>query len=131
MPFWLAGNHLIRSHGRVGDSEPVVLFVDTGLAGGGFTCPQSTIDEARIKLPDQSFQGMGGGGPITVTPFVLPKLSLGEATGTNIPSFFGAFPESLEHKLGFRIAGLVSHGFFRRYSVTLDFDTMTMHLDSR
>ena len=40
--------------------------------------------------------------------------------------FFGAFPDVWRDSAGFRIDGIVSHGFLRCYASTLDFDTMTM-----
>lgn len=128
MPFWLAGDHLMLAKGQVGDSDPMIMFVDTGLAGGGFLCPKSTIEQAKIDLPSKSYEGIGGGGKVRVTPFVMPELSLGAARAKNVPSFFGAFPPSLEHKFGFRIGGLVSHGFLRKYAVTFDFDRMRLTL---
>jgi hypothetical protein len=94
VPIYLAGDHLILAHGRVNQGEPWLLLVDTGLAGGGFTCPKSTIHAA------------------------------------NITSFFGPFPESLEHSQGFRIGGWVSHAFFRPFAVTFDFAKMKLILAS-
>ncbi len=45
IPFWLAGDHLIVAWGTVNGSRPMLMLVDTGLGGGGFVCPQSTLDE--------------------------------------------------------------------------------------
>lgn len=128
VPFWLAGDHFILAHGAVNRQSPCLMFVDTGLAGGAFTCPQSMIEAAQIKLPDVTFEAQGGGGPLKVTPFRLDELSLGEATRTNLNGFFGPFPASLEHAFGFRIGGLISHAFFRPYRVTFDFGRMEILL---
>jgi hypothetical protein len=35
----------------------------------------------------------------------------------------------MEHSQGFRIAGVISHGFFKRYALTFDFDSMTLCLE--
>lgn len=51
IPFWLAGDHLMVAWGRINKSKPVLFYIDTGLAGLGFTGPKSVIDEAGIKLP--------------------------------------------------------------------------------
>jgi hypothetical protein len=40
--------------------------------------------------------------------------------------YSGSFP--LEDALGFHIGGLISHGFFRRYSLTIDFTGMRYFL---
>ena len=45
-----------------------------------------------------------------------------------LPGVAGAFPPSLEHSEGFRIAGLISHAFFRPYAVTFDFDRMRLEI---
>ncbi len=128
VPFYLGGDHLILAAGRANQSPPCLMLVDTGLAGGGFTCPESTIQAAKIELPDQQLEGVGGGGTIKVTPFVMDELSLGDARRTNIPSFFGPFPASLEMGRGYRIGGLVSHAFLKTFAVTFDFQRMHIRL---
>ena len=129
MPFWLAGDHLMVAWGSVNKSQPMLMLVDTGLAGGGFVCPQSTIDEVGIKLPEgQGSEGTFGGGKAKIVPFVVEELSLGEAKGQSITAFFGPFPSSLEYGQGFRIGGLVSHQFFRPYALTFDFNGMKLLL---
>lgn len=131
MPFWLAGDHLMVTWGQVARCSPAIMLLDTGLAGGAFTAPNSTLQAAGIDLASAPvFQGAGGGGSVDVRPFVLDELSLGEVKRTKLTSFAGPFPEPMEHKMGFRIGGLVSHGFLRPYAVTLDFDAMRLTLRS-
>lgn len=128
IPFWLALDHYILARGKVNQSQETLFFIDTGLAGGGFACPESTLTEAGIKLmEDRATEGLGGGGKVKVIPFVVDELSLGEAREKNIVGLFtGAFP--LETAFGFRIGGLISHGFFRFYTLTLDFQGMRLFL---
>ncbi len=129
IPFWMSGDHFIVAWGKVGKSEPVLLFVDTGLAGMGFTGPQSIIDEAGIKvLTGQVIEGTGGGGKVRAVPFVVDEISLGEARAQSITGLLGPFPTALEFGQGFRIAGLISHQFFRPYAVTFDFTNMRLLL---
>lgn len=71
---------------------------------------------------------MGGGGRVKVTPFSLDSLSLGPAVQPRITAFFGPFPPALEMGQGYRIAGLISHGFLRHYRLTMDFDRMRYFL---
>jgi hypothetical protein len=126
--FWMAGDHYMVAWGSVNESQPMLFFVDTGLAGGGFTCPESTLKEGGIKLQENlASEGVGGGGKVKVIPFVVEELTFGEAKGQNIQGLFtGAFP--LENAFGFRIGGLISHGFFRPYALTLDFTGMRLFL---
>jgi hypothetical protein len=97
------------------------------MAGGGFSCPEYVVKEAKIELSKEGFQGMGGGGPITVFPFTV-NLALGEARHDNVRGLYGALPPGFEERLGFRTGGIVSHGFFRPFAVTFDFRSMTLYL---
>ena len=129
IPVWLAGDHFIVAWGRVNDAEPTLLFVDTGLAGGGFVGPESTLEAAEVSTEGPSFEGIGGAGTVHVIQFVLDRLSLGDAMATQIVGFAGVFPESLEYRFGFRIGGIVSHQFLRPYQVTFDLDRMELILN--
>ncbi len=125
VPFWMAGSHFMVAWGRVNDAEPCLLFVDTGLAGGGLTCHESTIKAAGIDLTGlPSGEGIGGGGPVKVTPFTVERLSLGDAVQTNIRAFAGGLPPDAEYRHGFRVGGIISHAFFRPYALTFDFEKM-------
>jgi len=125
----MAGDHFMVAWGAVNNSQPMLFFVDTGLAGGGFSCPESTLRKADIELQeDQADHGLGGGGKVRFVPFVVDELTLGDAREHNIQGSYagGGFP--LEKIFGFHIGGLISHGFFRPYSLTFDFDGMRYFL---
>ena len=129
VPFWMAGDHFMVAWGTVNNSQPMLFVVDTGFAGGGFSCPESTLRKADITLQeDQADYGLGGGGKVRVTPFVVDVLTLGDAREHKIQGSYaeGGFP--LEEAFGFHIGGLVSHGFFRPYSLTFDFVGMRYFL---
>ncbi len=124
VPFWLAEDHFMVAWGQANDAEPSLFFLDTGLAGGGFTGSKVLLEKAGVVLDDsKSFEGIGGGGRIKAIPFVLDKLSFGDAVETNINGVFtDNFP--LEDKLGFKVGGIISHQFFRKYALTFDFIKM-------
>jgi hypothetical protein len=131
VPFWMAEDHFIVASGAINRGPQTLLFVDTGLAGGGFTCPPSTLKEAAIALrKDQAVTGTGGGGAFQVVPFVVDEISLGDVRRTQIDGVTGAFPPQLEWDLGFHIGGLISHQFFRPGALTLDFDAMRLRIRS-
>ncbi len=131
IPFWMAGDHYIVAWGRVNKSKPLLFFVDTGLAGGGFTCPESTIKEAGIDLlTDQASVGVGGGGKVQTIPFIVDKLSLGAVVEYNIRGVFTG-GTSLNEVLGFQIGGIISHMFFRKYALTFDFIKMRLILQKK
>jgi hypothetical protein len=132
VPFWLAGDHLIVAPGQVNDGPPTLLFVDTGLAGGGFTCPQSTVEEAHVRLiHEAATEAAFPGGTVSITPLVVERLRLGEAEERDVQGLFGPFPPLLEHTHGFRIGGLISHTFFKPYDVVFDFTGMRLLLKRR
>lgn len=128
VPFWMAGDHFMVAWGKVNQAPPVLLFADTGLAGGGVTLAESVLKEAGINLhEDQAGTGIGGGGAVRVVPFTVDELSLGKVTDRDVRGLFtGRFP--LEYRFGFRIGGIISHGFFRSYALTFDFDGMRLIL---
>jgi len=129
IPFWMSGNHFMVAWGKVSRGAPVLLFVDTGLAGGGYTGPRSVLDEAGVKVSEErAGEGVGGGGKIKIVPFELDELALGEARERNVNGIFGPFPPTLEYSQGFRIGGIISHQFFRPYTLSLDFTGMRFFL---
>jgi hypothetical protein len=129
VPFWMADDHFIVAWGAVNRGPKMLFFVDTGLAGAGFACLQSTFAAAAIALKkDQAATGIGGGGAFQFVPFVLDELSLGNASRTQIDGVLGAFPPQIEWDLGFHIGGLISHQFFRSGALTLDFDAMRLRI---
>jgi hypothetical protein len=64
-----------------------------------------------------------------VWPFDVASLSLGDARRQGLQGIAGAFPPQLEWAFGFRIGGLISHGFLRSYAVTFDFERMAIRLE--
>ncbi len=135
IPFWMAGDHFMFAWGTINKSKPMLFLIDTGLAGGGFTCPKATIEEAGIKLlEDKAGEGIGGGGRVKVIPFIVEELSLGEAKEKNIRGLFvpGRGKKSpLEKIFGFHIGGIISHAFFRNYALTFDFTEMKLYLSRK
>jgi len=130
VPFWMAGDHFMVARGTVNKSGSLLFFVDTGMAGGGFTGSDRTVKEANIQLPEESLEGVGGGGKVRIKPALVDELTLGDAKEKNVMGLFGAFNNTgLEYMFGFRIGGIISHGFFRPYKLTFDFTTMNLILE--
>jgi tetratricopeptide (TPR) repeat protein len=131
IPFWLTGKHFMVAWGKVNNSKPLLFFVDTGLAGGGFTCPKSTIEEAGIELlHEHATTGMGGGGEVQIIPFIVDELSLGDVVEKNIQGIY-AGGKTLGEMAGFHIGGIISHAFFRNYALTFDFTKMRLILQKK
>ena len=126
VPFWLADDHFIVTQGSVNGAASMLFFVDTGLAGGAFTCPKSTLAAAAIAVKGEAVKGLGAGGRFAAVPFPIGELALGSLVRKDLDGVTNAFPPQLEWDLGFHLGGLVSHQFFRPGSLTLDFDAMRL-----
>jgi len=128
MPFWLAGDHFLMAQGTVNGTEPHLYLIDTGLIGGGLTLPESMIKEAGIELSAEAQTGMGGGGEVSVRPFIAREVTLGGVRAADVRGVFGALTPQMEYMLGFRSAGIISHDFLKPYKVTFDFADMRLIL---
>ena len=130
VPFWLAGDHFVVAWGAVNGGPETLFFVDTGLAGNGFTCPSSTLREARIEVKQELAEEARalGSSAYRVVPFVVDDLRLGDFRRQHVDGVAGAFPPQLERGLGFRVGGLISHQFFRSCALTFDFAAMRLRL---
>jgi hypothetical protein len=127
---WLAGDHYVLAMGQINGGPRQLFLLDTGLAGGGFAAPDSTLAASGIAPAGTAITGQGGGGTIQAQPFVVNTLALGTAVQHQVAGFAGVFPPPLEHAFGTHIAGLISHQFFRSYALTFDFKNMVIRLVS-
>ena len=127
MPIWMASDHVILARGRVNQAPPALLFVATGVALG-FTCPESTIDQAGLSFDKQGSMVPATTRQSSFAPFIVKDLYLGDARQQDVSGLAGAFPVGIEHAFGFRIGGLIAHQFFRPYAVTFDFTKMRLFL---
>ena len=125
VPMWLTGDHFLFARAHIGDAPEALYNIDTGLAGGGVQATKATLDAAHI-VPDESHaqMSMGGGGMVKVVPFradaTLGWLTVKDVEGSYTPDGdqFGIFP--------FKVAGTLSHGFFRQHALTFDFVAMKL-----
>jgi predicted aspartyl protease len=128
VPIWMASDHFMVGWGRVETLPPTLLFVDTGLMGGGVKLAESVIKEAGIKLDEsKASEGAGGGGTLKVVPYTVHQVSFGDIKEENVRGLYdGPFP--WENTFGFHLAGMVGHDFFKPYAVTFDFQNMQIFL---
>lgn len=128
VPFWLTGDHFMVTWASANGSQPSLFLIDTGGAGIGFVPGPSFVKEAGIVLPPTGDEKIGA---VPIRRFTADQVSLGGLTERAVPAIFGAFPAFLETSTGFRLAGIVSHAFFRHYAVTMDFTGMRYLLRRR
>lgn len=128
-PFWMAGDHFMVTWGSIHGGDSSLFFLDTGLAGPGFTAPSSTLEAAKVQFLGNAMEGEGGGGTVKVYPFIASEISFAGITAKNVVGVSGAFPPSLEYAFKFRIAGLISHSFFKGKKLSFDFTTMNLVIE--
>lgn len=129
IPFWMAGDHFMVAWGNINGGDSSLFFLDTGLAGPGFTAPTSTLETAKVKFLGNAMEGEGGGGTVKVNPFIASEISFAGITAKNVVGVSGAFPPSLEYAYKFRIGGLISHSFFKGKKLSFDFKTMMLIIE--
>lgn len=123
--FVMADDHFMMAKGNINNSDTLLLFVDTGLADKAFTCPKSTVKKLGLKYDKTGkSKEMGGGGYFNTYPMDIDNMCLGDVCVKNLHGIYGAFPKQLEDSFGFKVDGLISHAFFRNYSLTIDFESM-------
>ena len=128
VPFWLAGDHFMFAPGRVNGRPPVLLFVDTGLAGGGFVASDSAARAFGIDLSNVTRSaGVGGAGPVQVTWFTVDSIAVGDVVARGVRGALGQF--AFRQTFGFDAGGIVSHAVFRPYAITFDFDGMRLFME--
>ena len=121
----MAGDHFMFTRGTINNCDTMLLFVDTGLAGYAFTCPKSTLKKAGINYEkDKKARALGGGGYFNTYPFNVDRICLNNLCIENLHGQYGPFPSQIERSFGFDVDGLVSHEFFRKHSLTIDFVEM-------
>jgi hypothetical protein len=133
IPFWLIDTHYIVAWGTVNSLEPMLFFVDTGLGGKGFTAPESVLQKAGVDVDWSKAGEFTGGGTekTSSVDIVLRRLTLGagihEMVEIDMPgvAIHGSTPV-LDGSLGFQVGGLISHKFFQKQSLTLDFTGMRL-----
>ncbi len=127
-PMYLTPERQLLTEARVNGTLPTLVLVDTGMSGAAFAAPPSTMQAARLTLPEIDPVSTYSGGTVAGMPFVLPELEAGGCRRENVNALLlPRFP--LERQYGFRIGGLLAHDFFRGKCLTLQFDRMRMLIE--
>jgi len=136
-PMWLVETHFIFSEGSANHLEPGMMFIDTGLAGAGFLASKDILTEAGVAMDwSRAFMGAGGGGLAKGLNVVITEVALGRGDNAiRKHDLRGVVMEEeialFKGTLGFKVAGLISHQFFRDHALTFDFHNMRLILQQR
>jgi hypothetical protein len=123
VPMIYAGDHFLFVRGRINAGPEGWFNLETGLAGGGVMPSRAAVTDSQIVL-DTANAGTGtaAAGAVDVVPFTA-AVTIGTRKVDGVRGLYtpggdpyGIFP--------FPIRGGVSHGYFRKLSLTLDFDAM-------
>jgi aspartyl protease/tetratricopeptide repeat protein len=121
LPLLLRGTHLLVVYARVNDGPERPFLLDTGGPGIGLSAPISTLAEAGITIDTtQTHTGTSAAGTVGYLRFTVAHLCVDGACGDSLEGVYGIFPARLELNPNFRVAGLISNGFFSRYRVGVD-----------
>jgi Aspartyl protease len=134
IPFWLLEKHCMLTWGTLNHLPPMLFFVDTGLAGAGFTASEAVLRAAGISVDwSKASTGLGGAGEVRAVEFQADRVALGLGpdavveTGVRGIAIEGGV-SILNGTLGVQVGGVISHQFFRKRSLTLDFKAMRLVL---
>lgn len=123
-PMWLAGDHFIFTRAAVDGTPEAIFNVDTGGEGVGVQLSKAQLDAAHIAPDTRSPQTFeGGGGATRALPFTA-RVRFGSMV-REVPGLY--FPDGDQYGIfPFTVGGTLSHVFFRRSTLTLDFQSMTL-----
>ncbi|MBA3963702.1 MAG: clan AA aspartic protease [Chthoniobacterales bacterium] len=131
VPLWLIADNDFYVEGAIGNAEPRMWRVDTGLAGVGVRLwhdrdlqkavgtPAYTPQGAQIIRSDRKAGSVG---------FKLAELKIGEAEAFDVPAELAKTTPASVTALPFKVGGVLGHEFFKRWSVTFDLDKMHLVL---
>lgn len=126
--FMLFDGHLMLSRAKINQHE-TIAYIASGMAGGAFTVPDSTVQQASLTNHDQTLEGISAGGTTSLMMVQAKQLCLAEFSRQNIEGFAGFFPAELEWRYGFRIGALLSHAFLKQNFWGIDFKKMKMYFN--
>lgn len=126
VPMWLVGDHFVFARARLGSGPEGLFNIDTGIAGAGVQATKPALDAASIAVDDGTAareQTISGGIRRTArftSSATLGTIAVEGVSGIYTPDGdqYGIFP--------FKVAGSLSHGFFRHRAVTFDFAAMKL-----
>ena len=135
IPFTLATSHFMMAKGSINGKDSLNFFMDSGLATEktSMILLEQTMVFAGIPIPKAEKRpgdigGLGGNdfevGEFTVDVFKLGKLPSEKDIWAEYATLEASF--NYDESMGFLVDGLISHNFLKKYSWTIDFDSMKM-----
>ncbi|MDQ4077760.1 MAG: aspartyl protease family protein [Chloroflexota bacterium] len=128
IPVWFFDTHLLLAPARLNRHE-TIAYLATGMAGGAFTVPQSTVEQAALDRAEEFVEGVGAAGATALESLRAERLCLGEWCREDMSGFAGFFPSELEWRYGFHVGALISHQFLKKNKLGLDFNRLRLYLE--
>lgn len=129
VPLRLFDDHILVAPGSINDHETQFVLA-SGMAGGAFTCPESTIMQAELDVNEEdAFGGVSVEGGEALVSLHAEQVRFGSIRREDVSGFAGGFSPSLEWRYGFRIGGIIAHDFLRPYTWTLDGENMVVQFE--
>lgn len=127
-PFWVADGQFILVGAQTSGTDSSMWIVDTGLGGAAVAVSAAAAREMGVS-PRGGLQdaGFGGGGAVSGTRVVVPKLAMAGCERLNLNALLlDNFP--LQRRFDFSTAGLLGCEFFAGKVLSLDFTAMKLTL---
>lgn len=123
VPFEMWGEAELTVHGTLGTDRRMAFVVQSGLPRCGVAAPTEVFEEIGIKAGMMSRMVKGAGSWLRGRPWAevsVPAVTVGPVAEDNVHGWAGAFESGEMWRHGVRRDGLLSHDFFRRYRLTID-----------
>ncbi len=127
VPFLFFDSHLLLARATLNQHE-TMAYLASGVTGGGFLVPTSTVLQAGLTREEAVREGIGAGGALEPLSLVqAAQLCLGGWCRTQVTGFGGLFPAELEWRYGFRVGALLSHEFLHGRQWGIDFENLCFY----
>lgn len=127
-PFWIADSQFILVGAQTADTTASMWVLDTGMSGAEVAISAASARmTAAIPVANRPDAGVGGGGAVSGTRVLVPKVKVAGRERHNLNGLLlDHFP--LQQRFGFNTVGLLGCDFFEATVLSLDFVTMRLSL---
>lgn len=123
VPFEIWGESELTVYGSLAGGRRMAMVVQTGVPNCGVGAPREVMEEIGVK-PGAVAKLVKGAGQwlqgVPWSPVTVPSVSMGPVVESNVPGWQGALASSEMWRHGVRRDALISHDFFTKKILTID-----------
>jgi len=123
VPFEIWGENELTVYGSLAGGRRMAMVLQTGVPNCGVGAPREVMEEIGVrpgavaKLVKGAGQWLQG---VPWSPVTVPSVSVGPVVQSNVPGWQGALDSSEMWRHGVRRDALISHDFFQKKVLTID-----------